>query len=734
MKIARMCGFGVLTVAQASLAYTADAETAAPNAGANTLDEVIVTVSKREENLSRFAGALVAVTGSSLKESGVKDVTGLGSAVAGVMFNNNGAVTSPSIRGIGSTQYSPLGGPAVGFNVDGVPVDGMIATNAAFYDLARVEVLKGPQGTLYGKNATAGVINVVSNRPKLDKFDASADIEVGKYASRRIEAAVNVPLGGAIALRLSGLRDEHNGYLSDGYNDADNYAGRLQLLLKPSDRFSFLLAGDYLRQGGRGAADVPLPLGSRGTDANDPWKQSYYPARQDAHRRARIWGVHGELDADLGFASLFIVPSYRESVRNHDISYEASFRADADEAQRQTSVELRLSNQVGPIQWLLGGYYFNGTDHYNADYLNPSVLAGEQTHYEDGTLLTINGQRSSLPQQSRAGFGRLVWSAADTLRLSGGLRYTEDERRAEPNMDYTLHLFPGGPPVVFGTPFPVEPVNLSDPRMELITTFAKARFYDVSYKGGAEYDLTADHMLYANVSTGYKSGGINDGVATTYKPELLTAYEIGLRSTLPDQKLRMHLNAFYWNYKNHQEGGVYFVPPIGILYQITNIPKGRIEGADFEATWQPTSADSLNVQLSYLSSNTGPFSLPTGVQSAQGHPFVNSPKWTFNAGYGHTFGLGTYTLEPRVQTHVVSSYNTDFRFDAMTRQPGYTKTDFNLTLRPAAEKWYVAAYVRNVENKAVIVASQAAPGPGAPRYWGFLGDQRTYGVRGGIDY
>lgn len=722
-----------LVLAGVMVASSASAQS---TGGATQIGEIVVTAQKRSEVLSRVPAAVVAVSGEKLAAAGVTDVRTLDKAVTGLMFSSNGTVMSPSIRGIGSTQYSPLGGPAVGMNLDGVPIDGMVAPNGVFYDIDRVEVLKGPQGTLYGRNSTAGVINIISKRPVLDRYTGQLDAELGNYSSRKIEGGVNLPLGDVAALRVSGLYTAHDPYMSNGYNDAKDYALRAQLLIQHTDAFNLLLGADYFHQGGRGVADVPLPLGSRGTDAANPLNQHYYPNPSDAYQDNHMWGVHAEATADLGFATLVVIPSYRELVRNQ-VSYQGSFRTLADDRDKQESLEARLSGEQGPVKWIVGGYLFNDEHHYNADYDNPtSCLGVPLQRYVDGDCLTVNGQRSFLPASSKALFGQVTYSITDKFRLTGGLRYTHDTRSAKPNTDYTLFPFPGGPPVLFGVaPFPSPPApNLSNPLVGLITEYATGKFNNLSYKAGAEYDLTTHTLLYVNISSGYKGGGVNDGNATIYRPEKLISYEGGVRTQLFDQKLRLHLNAFYWDYKNHQEGGVYFVPPLGILYQITNIPKGKIYGADLEADWRPTRSDSLGGQIAYLESDTGPFSLPTGVQSLTGHPYVNSPKWTLNLNYSHRFEFGDWVVEPAADTHIVSSYNTDFRFDPATRQEGYHKTGFTVTLRPQDGRWYIGAYVRNIENKVVLTAAQAAPGPGTPQFWGFLSDPRTYGVRLGASF
>jgi iron complex outermembrane receptor protein len=720
-------GVGVLLPAAMSMQIGAQEQSTDESDGA--LQEIVVTAQKRDESLSRFAGALVAVTGESLAQSGVTDIRNLGATVTGVMFSTNGTIVSPSVRGIGSTQYSPLGGPSVGFNLDGVPVDGMIAPNAAFFDVSRVEVLKGPQGTLYGRNATAGVINVVTNRPTIGEFGGTVDLQGGNYNELRAEGSVNVPVGEKSAVRFSGLRATRDGFYDNGYADLDDYAGRLQWSFEPNDALSLLLVGDYFHQGGQGGADVPLPVGSRGTDASDPYRQTYYPSQRDAYVDNFIAGAHAELTADLGFGTFVVIPAYHKFARD-TVSYQGSFRSDVRDVSKQKSLEVRFSKSTNSLDWLAGVYYFDDDHRYDADYLNPTNCDGTpSTSFVSGNCLTINGNRSVVPQESRAAFGQMTYRLSDRVRLTGGLRYTRDKRSIEPNLDYTLNAFPGGPPVVVGSAFPIQPPpNLNDPSVGIITATASATFNDTSYKVGAEFDLSETALLYANVSTGYKAGGINDGNATLYEPEKLLAYEAGYRATFAGV-LRMHLNAYYWDYENHQEAGVYFVPSFGILNQVTTIPKGKIAGSDLEVQWAISPVDSLQGAVSYLYSDTGAFSLPSGIASATGHAYINAPKWDINIGYRRQFFFSDWRVEPSINSHIVSSYNTDFRFTDVTRQGGFTKTDINLTVGPQDEKWYLNAYVHNLQDKAVIVSAQAAPGLPPPQYWGFLGEPRTYGLR-----
>jgi iron complex outermembrane receptor protein len=722
-----------------------------PAAGSDGVEDIVVTASKRSENLSKVGSAVVAVGGDALAEKGVTDVRSLDSAVTGVSFNANGTVVNASIRGIGSTQYSPLGGPAVGLNLDGVPVEGSLAANAMFYDINRVEVLKGPQGTLYGKNATAGVINIVSKRPQIGELGGSLSGEYGKFDAYRLDGAINLPVGDSAAARAAAVRVRRDGYFSNGYSDADDYGVRGQFLFHPADRWSVLFAADYFHQGGRGPTDVPLPLGSRNTDADNPWKQHYQPDPSDARLNNDYWGAHAEITGKIGGADLIIIPSYRE-LHRREIEYQFSFRGQVDDTDKQRSLEARLSGEVGPVRWLVGGYGFHGRRQFNGDFYNvyPTGYlnflgfcdpAGTQTNLETflgNRCVLHNGIRVTSIQSSLAGFGQVTYSLSNRTRVNVGLRYSSDKRRSDPNINYLdpalLLVIVNQPTITLPSRFFI-PTDQDIKDGKVIVTSVdrtRASFSNLSFKLGVEHDLSPDTMLYANVATGYKAGGVNDVTASIYKPERITSYEAGIRTKLLDNKLRLHFTGFYWDYKNHQEGSIFAQPNGAIGWQVDTIPHGKLYGADLEADWRPTRADRLSLEASWLESDTGALSLYNGGYASSGHAYVNAPRWTVNLSYEHDFQIGGFVLTPQASTHVVSSYYTHITFAPDTRQGGYSKTDLTLTLKPEQGVWYIGGFVRNIENRTVIVNSQLQTGSSS--YWGSLADPRTYGVRAGISF
>src|SRR5271165_1585051 len=254
----RMCGMSkfllpaLISIGSLISLPPASASTAPGDAPSQGLEEIIVTAQKRSEDLQKVSLAVSAITGDALKNAGVFDPQGLTDLVPGLEVGYNNSNTTFAIRGISSTTDATLGDAAVAFHLDGVFQGRPAAASGLFYDVARVEVLRGPQGTLYGRNATAGTINVITNHPNFDGDSGSAEVEAGNYGLLRSSAMFNAPLSETLAVRGAMETLRHNGYLSDGYNDADDIAARLQAFWRPTDSVSLLMYGDFFHQGGVG--------------------------------------------------------------------------------------------------------------------------------------------------------------------------------------------------------------------------------------------------------------------------------------------------------------------------------------------------------------------------------------------------------------------------------------------------------------------------------------------------
>lgn len=725
------------------------------------LEEIIVTANKQTMSLDRAATAIVAVSGESLLASGVSSARELSNTTPGVQMTQLGSIVNVNVRGVGSSQFSPQGSSAVGFVQDGVPLEGNIGLTTGFYDIERIEVLKGPQGTIYGLDATGGVLSVVTARPNIGVASGGFTGEYGNYDHLKVEANVNVPLGADLAARVSGIYHTRDGYVAKTYDDVKSGGLRGQLLYDKDD-VSLLLAADYYHEGGVGAGAVALPLG-RGTPDGNPRNSNYFPNEgTDAKRDNSYWGIRAELNVDLGFANLTVLPAYRK-IKFDEIQYMSAFRADVQNDISQTSGEIRLAGTSGSLDWLLGAYALWGKRTYNGFFYSPSpdlMATAPLDNFltdPDAIFISANGVYSKTPKQSKALFGNVTFSVTPEFRLVGGLRYSHDKRAIEPNTGTVLQMREAGPfpPPTFipkeilggianrpGEDFTLASLGALAPELLEIVSLsstAKASFSNVDFKIGAQYDVTPDVMLYTNLSTGYKAGGVNSytsgTIGTTYKPETLTALEAGLRARLGS--LRLHVNGYHWWYKNHQEGAIYNLPDVGTQLLIENLPAGKMYGVDVEADWRVTQADSLGLQIGWLQSDTGAFTVgpvgPGQLVEAEGHDYVSAPTWSINAHYEHVFDLGNLELSARAEGHYQSKSNLEIRFMPVTEQAAYFTGNLLLTLRPDSQQWYIGGFLRNFTNETYLVAAQKAPGL-IPDMWGNLGAPRTYGLRVGFNF
>lgn len=751
-----------IALAAAAPAFAQQAAGGGTSPGA---DEIIVTGQKQAQSLDRAATAIVAIRAEDLSAAGVSNVRDLGTAAPGVQLTQLGSVVNVNVRGVGSSMFSPLGSSAVGFVQDGVPLEGNIGLTSGFYDLERIEVLKGPQGTIYGLDATGGVLAVVSARPRVGEVSGAFSGEYGNYDQLKLEGNVNVPLGPQLAARISGIYHRRDGYVARTYDDADEGGIRGQLLFE-NDAVSFLLAADYFHEGGIGTSAIALPIG-RGTPDGNPRHSNYFPAAgTDAKRDNEYWGVRAELNVDLGFANLTVLPAYR-SIKTDEIQYMSAFRADVDNKISQTSGEVRLAGTTGALDWMVGAFALWGKRTYNGFYYSPGpslmATAPLNSFLSDPAAdnISANSLFSKTPKESQAVFANFTYSVSPEFRLVGGARYSHDERAVEPNTGSLLvtsaPVPPFAPPSFIplfqvggiadrpGESFSLQSLQALNPAIlsiETQSTSRSASFSHVDFKVGAQYDFSPEVMGYANLSTGYKSGGVNTytsgPIGPTYKPETLTALEAGVRAHVGT--LRLHVNGYYWWYKNHQEGAIYNLPGVGTQLLIENLPEGKMYGIDFEAGWQPTPNDTLGLQVAWLQSDTGPFTVgpaggPPGGQLVEpdGHSYVSAPTWSINGNYEHVFQLGGFELAARAEGHFQSKSNLEIRFLPQTEQPSYFTGNLLLTLRPSSRDWYIGGFVRNVTDETYLVSAQKAPGV-IPDMWGNLGAPRTYGVRVGYNF
>lgn len=737
----------------------------APDEGEG-LQDIVVTAQRRSESLQRAAVAVTAVTGDALANAGITETANLGKLVPALVVQPTGGTTSFFLRGVGTNSQNSFSENAVAFNFNGVYVGRPTAPAGVFYDLERVEVVKGPQGTLYGRNATGGAINVLPRKPVLGRFGVEGLLEYGNYDAKKASGAINLPLGQVVALRVAGQVVDRDGYISDGYDDERGEAVRASILIQPSDRWSMTIVGDYYNQHGKGSGAVLLPYAGMNAppledrvSVSDPRAQAaiaqfaagiFAPpfcggaggfvrsgciaqAGSDGFLDNKFYGLSATVEGDMGFGKLTIIPAWRRSDTNFR-TYLPGFRGDITDLAEQMSVEARLSsNEDQRLRYVVGAFFF--------DEKQQAV-----NFFRQGNLSTTRFA-PNLRTESIAGFGQLTFDVTDAFRLVAGGRYTREDKRQRTRT------------AAGGLPGPIEPA-LGAPFTGSLT------FEKFTWKAGVEFDAGPASLLYANVATGFKSGGffVAQPPNNTFAPETLTAYTAGAKNRFFGNKLQLNVEAFYWDYKDQQITFVGGVPTgTGLFAQgstTVNAGKSRIYGAEVEMRFAPSRNDLFTAVAQYLNgrydelqtANFSPTGAPVrtgctvlgsrlanpGVNAARfydidcsGKPAVNAPEWSFNLGYERTFPLGaSYDLILGARTNIETSrfLNSNFRIEE--KQDGFMMSDAYMTLR--AEGWSVTGFVNNIEDAEVLARAGARPVLDFPV--GTLRPPRTYGVRVGFDF
>jgi len=700
-------GLVVVLMSSPVLAQTAPTEDGARAGG---LNEIIVTAERRSSSVQDTSIAITVVDGDEI-EAIVNRPEELTTFSTSLNVAPSGGMTQLYIRGVGNLGGTSFAEGAVGFNVDQVYVGRPTALDAVFFDLERVEVLKGPQGTLYGRNATGGAINVITKKPELDTFEISANGDVGNYSLIRMAGTINLPFSDTVGIRLAGQHISHDGYLSDGYNDQDTDALRGHVYFEPSDSVSLLVTAEYAHLGGQADGFVPsFRTCGDFCGPSEPENRAlelvgFFANRLTAPNDEGIgfqdntfWSVTGDLEVSLGFANLTVIPSHR-SAKIDTLIYPSLFRGRVKDKSNQDSIEVRLASQGdNRLNWLLGAYF------YDED------VAGDYA-YGHGSV-TSQRNTPDISNKSLAFFGQADVNLTDDFRLIGGLRYTKDKKSLSGLNECTGGIFCIG--------------------QEDIFLSAKDSWEDVSYKVGMEWDAGPDSMLYANYSTGFKSGGFFPAALDAeFDPETLNAWAVGAKNQFLDNRVMLNIEAFWWDYKDHQEshlGTACVAETDGActrfanVFLTENVGKAKIKGIELDAAWAISPNDRLNFSVAYLDavatsfSYNQPASAPPNsaiqcdtvnqgsffVVDCSGKQMPRSPKWTGRVAYEHIFPLNNGAeIVAEASTYFSSKYWASIDFVPGTDQKSYTRSSASITYTAPEGLWSIGAWVRNIEDEPV---------------------------------
>ena len=749
--------YAFLASAAAVLAFQSSAILAQESEQPEVSDRDIVVTANRIESLaSRTPIALTAVSGDGLADAGITNPTQLDELVPNLsIVRGNGLQIT--IRGVTSTDGTEKGDPSAAFNVNGVYIARPQAQEVSFFDIERVEVLRGPQGTLYGRNSTAGVVNLITARPRFE-LGGSVDLEYGNYNDIFATAVINLPAGDTLAFRLAGNYDRRDSYVrnfsGDGYDYdpyKENAAARLSVLWEPTPDMSLLVVGDYADLRGTRIGSVqtsnfftgaaPIDPAGNATQPNIPVYFDSDPDLQRQNRTVQQWepynhntevGLSGELNWDFGPATFTYLGSYRESTRESRSTIIGGLnRATFNGDYWQTSHEARLAfGGDGPFSAQTGVYYFKEKSGIAFFILDPQNIGfppfATQFGFPQDPTIAVN----------KSVFGQATYELMPDLRFTAGARYSNDEKSR-----------------VGATVFDTDPaVMIPGNRVVLQINDAARTFDKVTWRFGLDYDSPVG-LLFGSVSSGYKAGGFNDGCLAGpnaapqciytenelfYQPETLTAYEAGAKFRF--DTLQLNVTGFHYDYSGLQLSQVGDFGGCGSCQLTTNAAGAKIDGIEIDGTIDAAEGLLLRFGINYLDarySNYTPSRVAGGntiTLDFSGRALARSPEWTGNLGVNYAHELrngGTVVFD--AGTRFSSSYAlTDIGNLIDYRQPSYTKTDASIRYNAPNDAWYVAAYIENIEDEIVLTSA----GYGNTGFDGtaVFADPRTFGVRAGFEF
>jgi iron complex outermembrane receptor protein len=743
----------LLTASPWSLSMAQVAGDTTNTASSAPMQEIVVTATKRSESVEKIPEAISVIGGNDLKTEGINSVSDLQNVAPGVNIGRDVFGVNINIRGVTTTDTTSKGEQGIAYNVDGIFIGRPREQGLALFDIDRIEVLRGPQGTLYGKSSTGGAINIITNKPTLDVESVSGRIEFGNYDTKRGELAVNLPIGDTLAFRASGNFNQRAGYLNpidgteaNGFyttargqpskNDEDDRTGRFALLWQPITDFTARVTATLGHVGGvgpgtavydnlnayndrgSGASGVlpnPFPAGLNDNFTNfdgdleykvGPVQLSYVAAHQSYHADDNITSDNNPA-ANYGGPPAFFQPEYAWE------DYRGRFTTD--------SHEFRISNtEPGLFDYVAGANYFreriSESDHNWDSPVTDPTLAGSLNGIDPVNTTT---------HTSYGVFGQTTWHATEQLGVVAGVRYSSDKV-------VRVGTFAAGP-----GPWPdptgavcVAPSDCIGPDASGMEKASK-----VTYRGGLNYQLTPDDLVYASVASGYKAGGFNDFDPVTHKtapygPESLVAYEGGFKGRWLNS-IQYNTSVFYYDYSKNQISGLVNIDGNMVIY--TKLVPTEIYGWENELTWNIDRNTSLAASAAFEKSKYKSFE--AGVLENvdwSGYSLDKTPRAVGTLTFNHTFDLANgSTLRFRAFSKISSSYVlSDFQDAIQFKQASYTRSDSSLTYSPKRDIYSIQLFVENIENKYQKIGLPGTYSATIPNSTAFaVTTPRFYGVR-----
>jgi iron complex outermembrane receptor protein len=695
--------------AGASAAGAAQAIGAAPADKPGTVEAVVVTARRIAEPLQKTPISITAFTAHDLVVRNVTDLSRIAAYTPNLVFDRGTGDTGSSntaqifIRGIGQSDFLFTTDPGVGVYIDGIYLPTSVGALMNLDDVKQVEVLKGPQGTLFGQNTVGGAINITTRAPA-DRFGGDASVTLGNYATRFFTGTVNLPLASDLLTSLSFSSQNENGYVkrpSDNSTegDVDEQVVRGQVLWTPTSDFSLRLIGDYTQEREHAIPEVELGVNTSapvlslwnalvGGPAGTPYTPASISPDPNVdfgtgpnYSDLTVWGVSATASWRLGNATLKSISSFRRQDAAFGIDTDHSavtyvFQTVADR-QDQFSQEFQLLGSAfgDRLNYVFGMTYFHlsGVDHYHLD-IAPGLFPIIGLDINELIL-------TQLDSSSYSGYGHVDYKLTSKLSVSAGLRYSYVHKTLHEDLQLLASDV---------TKFDVNP---SDNWNALTPQF------------GLQYQWTPNAMTYVSAARGFKAGGFNGRAATTFiaetpfNPEYVWTYEAGFKTEWFDRRALLNGAAFYSSYTNLQLTTVVPDPTSGggVAAIVQNAGAARIDGFELDAIAVPVRNLNVNLDVGYLDSKYT--SLNPNVQGITlSSKLPKTPKWTVTVGADYTWLLPRGELTLRSDYSFRSTVQEVANNDPLLVQSGFGVLSANLRYRPAGASWSVSAYGTNITN------------------------------------
>ncbi|PTQ07743.1 TonB-dependent receptor [Sphingomonas oleivorans] len=721
-------------------------------------DDIIVTAEKTQVSINKVGMSVQAFRADTLRDAGVNDVSDLVRLVPGFNYTLS-SYGHPvyTMRGIGFYDTGLGAAPGVVVYIDEAPLPYSATTLGAALDVERVEVLKGPQGTLFGQNTTGGAINYIAAKPT-DALGAGGQLTVGRFGEVDGEAyltgALSGELRGRVAVRHERSDDWQRSYTrSDGLGSRNFSVGRVLLDWTPSDRIKIELNVNGWRdrsdnQAGQlaaiintpsrlPAALIAYPLSPRGNRAAD-----WTPGR-DFRRRSDFFQLVGRADADLKFANLTSITSYQElsrrSLTDGDGTALITFETANPAELGIFSQEVRLAGDQHAVRWMVG-----------ANYQREEIRDAARSDVVESSF-PFDGVDPRTIQHVRtwAGFGSLDYDVTSQLKVQGSLRYTDERRRYvgctyDDGSGQAARYISIVATMLARRPVSVAPGGCSTLGLDFLPTEIRGTSNEdnLSWRLNISWSAMETLLLYANASKGHKSGAFPTIGASSVRqfelarPESVLAFETGFKFVPDPLRFQLKGAAFHYDYQDKQLRGKRIDPVLGPLNAFINVPRSSIWGAEAELLWRPVESLTLTGGATYIHSKIkGTFINYDGLgrgASLGGEELPLTPKWQLNgdAEYRASFSADL-TAFAGVRYSYRGSTNAALGEVPLLAIPDYLLVDLRAGLAAADGRWTATAFVRNVGDETYLTYVSTASPDVAIR---LTGRPRTYGLRLSYSY